>query len=88
MKRRKVCAKGHVFCKSSDWPTCPKCEATRKPADGFQGELAAPARRALAGDGLTTRAKLSKATEIGVMDLHGMGPNAMSKLRASLRKNG
>jgi hypothetical protein len=39
MKRRKGCANGHVFYKSSDCPTCPKCQAARKPADGFPGEL-------------------------------------------------
>ena len=88
MKRRKVSAQGHVFYKSSDCPTCPNCETARKPADEFLRELAAPARRALEGAGLTTLAKLSKTTESRVMDLHGMGPNAMSKLRATLGKSG
>ena len=57
MKRRKVCAQGHVFYKSSDCPTCPTCEAAKRPADGFMAELAAPARRALQGAGLTTLAR-------------------------------
>lgn len=88
MKRRKVCAAGHVFYKSSDCPTCPRCEAARRPEAGFLAELAAPARRALQGAGLTTLARLSKKSEHEVRDLHGMGPNAISKLRLLLRKEG
>jgi len=88
MKRRKVCAQGHVFYKSSDCPTCPTCEAAKRPSGGFMAELAAPARRALQGAGLTTPARLSKRTEAQVRELHGMGPNALAKLRASLRKAG
>lgn len=86
MKRRKTCARGHVFYKSSDCPTCPTCEAGRRPAAGFLAGLAAPARRALEGAGLTTLAKLARRTEAQVAGLHGMGPNAVSKLRASLVK--
>jgi predicted RecB family nuclease len=56
--------------------------------DGFLAGLAAPARRALESAGLTTLAKLAKQTETQVMGLHGMGPNAMAKLRASLEKGG
>ncbi len=88
MKQRKVCAKGHVFYKSSACPVCPRCEAARRPAEGFLAELAAPARRALAGAGLTTLARLSKRTEVEVGELHGMGPSAIIRLRASLRKAG
>ena len=88
MKRRKVCRNGHVFYKSSDCPTCPRCEAARRPAGGFLAEVAAPARRALEGAGLTTLAKLSKKNEDQLRELHGMGPNAMSKLRAALARDG
>jgi predicted RecB family nuclease len=88
MRRRKVCAQGHVFYKSSDCPTCPRCEAARRPAEGFLSELAAPARRALEAAGITTLAQLAKRTEGEIGELHGMGPGAMIKLRASLRKAG
>lgn len=88
MKRRKVCTQGHVFYKSSDCPTCPRCEAARRPKQGFLAELAAPARRALAGAGLTTLARLAKKSEHEVRELHGMGPNALSRLRVLLRKEG
>lgn len=28
---QKTCPKGHTFLKSSDCPTCPTCEAAKKP---------------------------------------------------------
>ncbi len=55
----KTCKKGHQFYKTSDCPTCPECEAERKPKDGFLSLFAAPARRALENDGITTVEKLS-----------------------------
>ncbi len=88
MKTRRVCPRGHVYFKSSDCPTCPRCESARTPADGFLARLAAPARRALEGAGLTTLAKLAHKTEAEVLALHGMGPNAMAKLRESLKAAG
>jgi hypothetical protein len=50
--------------------------------------LAAPARRALAGAGYTRLEDLTKATESEVMQLHGMGPNAMRALRTALEERG
>jgi predicted RecB family nuclease len=60
----------------------------REAKDGFLVGLAAPARRALEGAGLTTLARLAKMTEAQVRELHGMGPNAITKLRAALKKAG
>jgi hypothetical protein len=88
MRQRKVCAQGHVFYKTPGCNTCPRCDAARKPAEGFLAELASPARRALEGAGLTTLARLAKRTEAQVSELHGMGPNALSKLRAALGRQG
>ena len=88
MRRRKVCAQGHVFYKSSDCPTCPQCEAAKRPAGGFLADLAAPARRALEGAGLTTLAKLARKSEAEIAALHGMGPNAIARLRAHLESAG
>lgn len=51
-------------------------------------KLAAPAQRALTGAGLTSLAKLSKKTEAEVAALHGMGPNALTKLKAALKAAG
>ena len=54
----------------------------------FMQVLAAPARRALEREGLTTLAKLARRSEADVAALHGMGPNAVGKLRALLKKEG
>lgn len=51
-------------------------------------KLAAPAQRALAGAGLTSLAKLSKKREADVAALHGMGPNALGKLKDALKAAG
>ena len=89
MKRqRKVCENGHVFYKTPGCNSCPRCEAARRPEDGFMSRLAAPARRALEGAGLTSLARLARMREEQVAALHGTGPNAMKKLRASLKKEG
>jgi hypothetical protein len=88
MNSRRECPRGHVYFKTSDCPTCPKCEAAKKPADGFLSELAAPARRALVAAGLTSLKALARRSEADVLALHGMGPNAMSKLRAALKAAG
>ena len=50
--------------------------------------LAAPARRALAGAGITSLASLSRKSEVDVLALHGMGPNAMAALRTALKAKG
>jgi len=53
-KQLKFCREGHKFFKSSDCPTCPICEAERKPKDSFLSLLAAPARRALERENIKT----------------------------------
>lgn len=88
MKQRRVCPKGHVFFKSSDCPTCPRCEADKKPRAGFMAGLGAPAVRALQGAGLTTLHKLARRSEAQVLELHGMGPSTLPKLRAALKAQG
>lgn len=91
MKRngtRRICGQGHVYWKSSQCPVCPECEKAGKPAAGFPAALGAPARRALEGAGLTTLARLSKWSEAEVLDLHGMGPSSLPKLRAALKAAG
>jgi len=84
----RTCKQGHHYYKSSDCPTCPFCEAERKPGDGFLSELVAPARRALLSIGATTLKKLSKHTEEEIINLHGMGPSTMPKLRSALQAIG
>jgi len=51
-------------------------------------KLAAPAMRALAANGLTSLANLSRCTESDVAALHGMGPNAMKSIRTALKAGG
>ena len=85
---RRTCPRGHRFFKSSDCPTCPQCEAARKPASGFLALLSAPAFRALEHAGLTTLKKLSKRSEKEVLALHGVGPASLPVLRQVLREAG
>lgn len=47
-------------------------------------KIAAPARRALAGAGVTNLSHLARMAEADVMALHGMGPNAMTTLKAAM----
>lgn len=86
--KRKVCDRGHTFYKSSDCPTCPTCEAERAPKEGFLSTLSAPARRALEHEGITTLEKLATFTESEVLELHGMGPSTIPKLRKALKSAG
>lgn len=87
-KTLRTCAKGHQYYKSSDCPTCPVCEAERKPDTGFLSVLAAPARRALENNGISTLKQLSAFSEAAILALHGMGPASLPKLRQALAAEG
>ena len=84
----KVCPKGHQYNKTSDCPTCPVCEAERKPKEGFLALLSAPARRALENKHITSLEKLSEFSEKEILQLHGMGPSSIPKLRDALKAVG
>lgn len=56
--------------------------------DDLPQRLAAPARRALVGAGYTSLAQLSALTETELLQLHGMGPKAISQLRQVLAAAG
>lgn len=63
--------------------------AEREAASGdFPGTLARPARRALANAGISRLEQLKGMTETELLELHGMGPNAIRKLREALRERG
>lgn len=47
-------------------------------------KLAAPAQRALQNTGIHSLEQLTQVTEAELLQLHGMGPNALSKLRQAL----
>jgi hypothetical protein len=51
-------------------------------------KLAAPARRALVAAGYLRLEQLAELSEADVKKLHGMGPNAMKRLRAALEERG
>ena len=80
----RTCPQGHPYYKSSDCPTCPICEAERKPQSGFLALLSAPARRALENKGITTLTELATYSEKELLQLHGFGQSSLPKLRAAL----
>ena len=82
----KTCKNGHQFYKSSDCPTCPYCEQERKPKEGFLSLLAAPARRALENNNITTLKQLSAFTEKEILKFHGMGKSSIPKLKQALKE--
>ena len=51
-------------------------------------KTSAPAQRALEGAGITSLKQLTKVTEAELSQLHGMGPNALGKLREALKAKG
>ena len=84
----RICSAGHKYYKSSDCPSCPTCEKERKPNKGFLSLVSAPARRALEREEIITLLRLSKYTEKELLELHGMGPGSIPKLRNALKENG
>lgn len=88
IEQKMLCPNGHSFFKSSDCPVCPVCEKGRKPADGFLSRLGAPARRALENKGVYTINRLAGFTEKEILQLHGMGPSSLPKLKAALTESG
>ena len=60
-------------------------------ADQKQSDLpkiAAPAQRALQSAGIFTLKQLSRISKEELLQLHGMGPNAVGKLEEALKVNG
>lgn len=86
-KNLKKCPQGHQYYKSSDCPTCPICEAERKPKVGFFSLISAPARRALESKDISNLKQLSQYTEKEISALHGMGPKAITLLKTALKEN-
>lgn len=54
----------------------------------FPVKLARPALRALEGAGIRRLEDFRKFTEGQVMEFHGMGPNAMGKLKVAMATAG
>ena len=51
-------------------------------------KTSAPAQRALQSAGITSLKQLTNISEAELLQLHGMGPNALGKLREALKANG
>src|SRR3954447_8259199 len=54
----------------------------------FPSTLSAPSRRALIGAGCTRLEDVAKLSENEIKQLHGVGPNAIEKLRQALSQTG
>jgi hypothetical protein len=63
-------------------------KASKKQGSELPAKLGAPAERALAGAGIKTLKQLTKFSEAEIKQLHGVGPNALGKLRQALADNG
>ena len=86
-----ICNRGHKFYKKSDCRVCPRCWSgyyKQKNKGNFPDKLSAPALRALLNAGIFNLVSLSKYGEKEVLQLHGMGPSSLPKLREALRKKG
>lgn len=83
---KKTCKNGHVFYKSGDCPTCPVCE--KEKAAGLFVDMGAPVRRALENNKIKTLKQLSHYTEAELLNLHGIGPSSIPKLKKKLQKEG
>ena len=79
---------GHRYFKSSDCPVCPVCEKFKKPEEEFLSKIGAPARRALERAGIHTLLQLSQKSEAELLELHGMGPGSIPRLRDALKAGG
>lgn len=65
-----------------------KVKIKSKPKENIFSALAAPARRALENKGIKTLQHLATFSEAEILQLHGMGPGSIPKLRTALEKEG
>ena len=56
--------------------------------DDLLNKLAKPAQRALQNENINTMEELLRYTEKEVLELHGIGKNAMNIIRQTLLENG
>ena len=65
-----------------------KLDGKKNRSSDLPEKLGAPAERALAGAGIKNLKQLTKFSEAEIKQLHGVGPNAIGKLRQALDENG
>jgi hypothetical protein len=63
-------------------------KSKRKQESDLPAKMGAPAERALANAGIKNLKQLTKFTEAEIKGLHGVGPNAVGKLRQALAEKG
>lgn len=63
-------------------------EGQKSRSNDLPPKLGAPAERALANAGIKNLKQLTKFSEAEIQQLHGVGPNAIGKLRQALADNG
>lgn len=66
----------------------PKTDPQLQPASDFPNGLSQPALRALASAGIQQLEELTKFKEAEIKKLHGIGPNALAKLRLAMAARG
>ena len=62
--------------------------ADQQPVDDLPAGLSEPARRALAGAGVTQLADVATFTQNELLQLHGFGPKGLETLRRALSARG
>lgn len=86
---KKTCSNGHTFYKTTDCPTCPKCEALRIKSKGADlPKIGAPATRALGRIGVECLSQLVDHSENDLLALHGFGQKALGILKSELKSRG
>ena len=63
-------------------------EGKKSRSNDLPAKLGAPAERALANAGIKNLKQLTKFTEAEIKQIHGVGPNALGKLRQALADQG
>jgi hypothetical protein len=63
-------------------------KSRKKQQSELPAKLGAPAERALAGAGIKNLRQLTRFSEAEIKQLHGVGPNALGKLRQALADKG
>lgn len=82
-----TCTNGHVFHKSSDCRSCPQCAQMSKKTF-FLPSLSAPAQRALQQKGIHELRQLSVWSAKEILQWHGVGPSAITKIHVALAAEG
>ncbi|MFO0357929.1 MAG: hypothetical protein ACK50A_13330 [Sphingobacteriaceae bacterium] len=88
MKTAYTCKNGHTYYKSSNCKVCPICEKTVVSDLAILNSLAAPARIALESINIYSLKQLSKYSEKEILNLHGVGPSTIPKLKKALIEAG